>query len=212
VPRIRVAAVNDYEIVIQGLASMLSGFDDRIEVAAAITVGEPIVGGVIDVALFDTYGRRGLGVEAIRLLAKDPKVRRVAVFTSPVTDELADEAVGAGAAAVLAKSIRIEELVRDLERVARGESVIHRGSAATAPLSNAQRRTWPGRGRGLTERESSVAVLMAQGMTNTEIASSLYVSVNTVKTHVRRVLEKLGAPNRTKATAIILADESFRHA
>jgi len=209
VPRIRVSAVNDYEIVVQGLAAMLLEFDDRIEVCEAIIIGEP-VRVPVDVALYDTFGRVEAAGEGLSKLCGQPNVHRVALYTAPVTAQVIDEARRCGATGVLSKSLPGKKLVDALERVARGEVVVEEDSVVTAPLSNNGHRDWPGRLYGLTERESSVAVLMVEGLSNREIGEALYLSVNTVKTHIRRLLEKLESVNRTKATAILLKDPTFQ--
>ncbi len=210
VDRVKVSAVNDYEIVVRGLAAMLSSFAE-IDVCDAIIIGEtpPIP---VDVALYDTFGRVDPHGALLSQLCGQHGVGRVAIYTSPVTPEVVTHARRAGATGVLSKSLPGHELVHDLIRVARGEVVVNAGTTFTAPMSNEAMRDWPGRSRGLTERESSVAALLVEGLSNREIGEALYLSVNTVKTHVRRVLEKLDAPNRTKAAAVLLSDPSFRRA
>jgi DNA-binding NarL/FixJ family response regulator len=68
---------------------------------------------------------------------------------------------------------------------------------------------WPGRRRGLSERESEVLALITQGLRNHEIAESLYLSVDTVKSHVKAVYRKLGVRNRAAAVSAAFGDESF---
>lgn len=207
--RIRVAAVDDYEIVVFGLTAMLSQFADRIEVADTIIIGQPVPNPV-DVALCDTFGRRDHGFDAVRTLCSQTNVQRVAVYSAPITDALVEKARTAGATGVLSKSLPAAKLIDALERVAQGEVVITLDASPTTPSYGTQHRDWPGRAMGLTERESSVAVLLAEGLSNREIGEALFLSTNTIKTHVRRLLEKLKATNRTKAAWILLQDHSFR--
>ncbi len=206
--RVRVAAVNDYEVVVQGLAAMLSQFEQRISVCDAIIIGHPVPVPV-DVALYDTFGRVDLDSSGLPELCGQRGVKRVAVYTAPINTEVVAIARRAGATGVLSKTLTAEQLVQAIERVSRGELVVEAGNLPTAPLSNEEHRNWPGRDRGLTERESSVAVLLIEGMSNREIGETLFLSVNTVKSHVRRLLEKLDAPNRTKVTAVLLQDPTF---
>ena len=83
-----------------------------------------------------------------------------------------------------------------------------------ATSSTNRRRTtdapWPGRDRGLSRRESEILALLVQGLSNRQIADALYLSSETVKTHVRGLYRKLGVNNRVKAAAAALADPDFR--
>ena len=201
---LRVAVANDYEIVVAGLAGMLSTYSPRVEVAGEIVVGEP-VREPIDIVLYDTYGREGIAADALRSLAGAEGIGKVAVFTFAPTPVLEQTAMSLGAAAVLPKTLTANELVSALEAIAEGrEPVIPNRVRHTA-----DERYWPGRDRGLTERESEVVVLLAQGLRNQEIASALYVSIDTVKTHLRAAFRKLGVTNRAQATAAVLRDPAF---
>ena len=77
---VRIAVVNDYELIVAGLEQLLRHYPDRVKVCAAITIGEPLTEPV-DVVLYDLYGREALGAPAIRTLADDPDVGLVAVFS-----------------------------------------------------------------------------------------------------------------------------------
>ncbi|MEM9042442.1 MAG: response regulator transcription factor, partial [Actinomycetota bacterium] len=114
-------------------------------------------------------------------------VRRVVLYTWDVPDAFADELVEAGIDAVILKSTSGADLVDALERVGRDE----RPDAAGAPARSS-----------LTEREQEVLVMLSEGMSNREIADELYLSVDTVKTHVRKLFRKLGVSNRTQAAMI----------
>ena len=94
---IRVATVNDYEVVVKGLAAMLAEFPDRLHVCEAVLEGEPVEGDHIDVALYDTYGRVGIAERPLRFLAAMEGIKAIAVFTMDVTQALVDEAFAAGA-------------------------------------------------------------------------------------------------------------------
>jgi DNA-binding NarL/FixJ family response regulator len=202
--RTRVALVNDHEIVVLGLAGMLAPYADRLNVVE-LAAGRAAVDRRVDVALFDTYGRPGLGLARLAELVADPDVRHVAVFTAAVSDALARRALDAGATGFLPKSLAAAELVDALVRVGRGDAVV---------ISEPGRRrrpngSWPGQSRGLTERESELLGLVAMGLRNDEIAQALFVTSNTVKSHLKNVFRKLAVRNRAEAAAVVAADPSF---
>jgi DNA-binding NarL/FixJ family response regulator len=205
--RVRVALVNDYEIIVRGLAHLLEAHADRIQIVDMVA-GE-LPHRAADVALFDAYGRRGLGVEAIAQMVADPIVRHVAVFSAVVVPHLVDKALAAGASGYLPKSLSGDELTDALVRIANGERVVLGDGARRA--GRASQPPWPGMSRGLTERESELLTLVARGLRNEEIAEALYVSTNTVKSHLKSAFRKLGARNRAEAAAAVAADATFGH-
>jgi NarL family two-component system response regulator LiaR len=199
--RITVAVVNDYELVVQGLASMLRAFRDRIEVVE-LDVGEN-PHGKVDVALFDAYGHGQLGVDRIASLARDHNVGAVAVYAGPSTNEQRDVALAAGARGLLAKSMHAGALAEALLDIADGRLVV------SEQFGDAEEPRWPGYEFGLTSRESEVAALLAQGMSNKELAAALWISENTVKTHLKGIFQKTTATSRTQAIARISGDAQF---
>lgn len=201
----RVAAANDYELVIEGLAGMLGRYSDRIRVADSIRVGEAL-DEPVDVALYDTYGRRGVAADSLKRLIETRGVCRVALFSLDLGDQTVDEALTAGAAGVICKSLRAALVVDALQRIAAGESVIARATSTDLVESELE---WPGRAEGLTARESEVLVLAAEGLTNAEIGALLYLGRETVKTHVSRALQKLSLRNRTQAAGFVLEARGF---
>jgi DNA-binding NarL/FixJ family response regulator len=204
----RVAAVNDYEIIVAGVAAMLEQFPDRIEVAARITIGEPIRTPV-DVALYDTYGRVGIAAPALRALRDTPAVRHVAMFSLDLGPDLIAEGRAAGADGFISKSLSAEEIVNAVVRVGRGELIV---ASPTTPRPASASLQWPGKGIGLTERESQVAVLVAEGLSNREIAAALYVSPETVKSYVRQIFRRLGIRNRVELTNYVRQGSDFTKA
>jgi DNA-binding NarL/FixJ family response regulator len=202
---IRVAAVNDYELVVEGVAAMLRPFTDRVLVVDRLLVGDEIEQ-QIDVALYDTYGRVGLAEAALVELSSDPKVRRVAVFSMDLRRDLIDQAKRAGAAGFISKALPASAVVDAIERIHQGEYV----EAADDRLMVADEALdWPGREQGLSERESQVLVLCAEGLSNREVAESLYVGIETVRTHMRSVYTKLGVRNRVAAAAYVQRSGAF---
>ena len=203
---VRVAAVNDYQLVVEGMASLLRRYPDRLHVCDAIVIGEPITGGPIDVALYDTYGRVGLAASVLRKLVAHPEVERVAIFSLDLPTELIDEARAAGASGLISKRLAAEDIADALVRIAGGEYVEALGQDAQPAYEHLD---WPGKRDGVSERESQVLVLCAQGLTNREIAAALYIGNETVKTHLRNVFDKLGLRNRVEAAAFVQREGAF---
>jgi NarL family two-component system response regulator LiaR len=199
--RIRVALVNDYEIVLRGLEAMLRPYRDRIEVMELDVDSNP--DHMVDVALFDTYGHPNLGLDRIASLAKDPHVNAVAVYTWSFTAERFEAARAAGARGVLAKSMPAEALVDAIEQIANEREFV------SPHFGRSVRQPWPGHDLGLTLRESEVALFLAQGMRNRDIATALWVSENTVKTHLKSIFQKTAVTSRAEAIVRITRDTSF---
>jgi hypothetical protein len=88
--RVRVAAVNDYELIVAGVARLLSQFPQQLDVCDRIIIGDPI-DTPIDVALYDTYGRVGVAASVLQLLAKTPEISHVAMFSLDLSPELIAE-------------------------------------------------------------------------------------------------------------------------
>jgi DNA-binding NarL/FixJ family response regulator len=144
------------------------------------------------------------GLEATRRLLRDPSPPRVIVLTTFDADENVVRAVGAGADGFLLKDTPPAQIVDAIRRVADGEAMLSpsatrslvsrvRADAAGDRSADARRRL-----EALTDREREVAVAVGAGLSNAEIAVALHMSVPTVKTHVSRLLDKLGATNRVQ--------------
>jgi len=199
--RTRVALVNDYEIVLRGLEAMLRPFRDRIEVVELDVEQNPDE--AVDVALFDTYGHPRLGLDRVADLARSPHVRAVAVYTWSFAPERFDAARAAGARGVLAKSMSAEALVEALQQIGCQKEFV------SARFGRSVRQPWPGHDLGLTLREGEVALFLAQGLRNRDIASALWVSENTVKTHLKSIFQKTAVRSRAEAIVRISRDASF---
>ena len=113
----------------------------------------------------------------------------------------------AGATGFVSKALPGDAIVDAIVRIAAGEEV---ELAGTSSRSVEHELDWPGRADGLTERESQVLVLCAEGLTNREIAGALYVGVETVKSHLTNVYRRLGVRNRIQAATYVERAESFR--
>lgn len=190
---IRVAIVNDYEIVVAGVAAVLKRFKDRVEVVE-INADTPVISDV-DVILYDTFGQaQGEGVDMDDLV-RGGGGAPVVVFSWNVQPELVEETLARGAAGYLAKSVTAEELLHGIEEIHRGGTV----RPESVQTVDEPPGSWPGRKYGLTPRESEVIALITQGLSNREIAERTYLSVNSVKTHVRTAYRKIGVDRRSKA-------------
>ena len=201
--RVRVAVANDYELVIAGVRAMLERFADRVEVVDTIIVGEPL-SGPVDVVLFDTFGRPDDAVGGVKRLLDTAGVGRVALYTGAPRPAQVAAALEAGASGVVSKARPAPSLIDALTRLHAGERIVD-GSGGHQPIP------WPGATRGLTARQAEVIALLLQGMSNAEIATALFVDVNTVKTHLRHAYKALGVRSRAQALAMLLGeDNAFR--
>ncbi len=185
-----VAVANDYEVVVRGVAAMLAR-DDRVQVTELVTARQARAS--VDVVLFDAFGR---GPEALRQAVDDPTSSRVVVFSWTFDADAVDAALRLGASGYIGKGLRTDQLVDALVRIHGGEVVV------TEPSGNRQRPAgadWPGRRHGLTEREAEVLALITQGLSNQEIADRLYLSINSIKTHIRKLYAKIDVRDRSQA-------------
>ena len=193
-PNIRVAIVNDYELVVAGLAALLAPYP---QIQIVDMAANRIPRAQADIVLFDTYGHRDLGMSKLTELVASEHSDAVAVYTFEFDPALIERALSAGVRGYLDKRDSAQRLVGALERIAGGEVAVSSGGTK---LHRAELE-WPGRAVGLSARESELLPLLAEGMKNSEIAASLYLSVNTVKTHLKDLYRKLGASNRAQAVA-----------
>ncbi|MFE6867882.1 response regulator [Kitasatospora sp. NPDC057692] len=161
-----------------------------------------------DVVLMDVRMPRLNGIEATRQLLADRSAEppKVVVITTFENDGYVTAALGAGASGFVLKRLPVRQIAEAVRVVAAGEAILFpaalRRMVAARPLDSAEALPRA----ALTGREEEVLRLMATGLSNPEIAQSLVVSLETVKTHVGNVLTKLGAQNRTHA--VVIAYES----
>lgn len=193
---IRVAVVNDYEIVVAGVAAMLAPHHERVNVVE-LDSGLPVVSDV-DVILYDTFGQvQGDGVDLEDLVHGTDA--RVVIFSWNLQPDLVRKAIDRGAAGYASKGLSADEIVTVLEAVHDGETVTPRESAESVDRGAAGE--WPGREHGLTAREAEVLALITQGLSNQEIAERTYLSINSVKTYIRTAYRKIGVARRSQAVA-----------
>jgi NarL family two-component system response regulator LiaR len=194
VTALRVTIVNDFEIVVRGLRAMLAPFRERVEIVALETGGLP--DRAADIALFDTFAVRRSALSRVNALASDPAFGKVVLYTWDLPEAFASDIDELAVDAVILKSISGERLVEALEQVHRGDRVASGGQDPDPDVAT------------LTEREREVLALLGCGLSNRAIADELYLSVDTVKTHVRKVFTKLGVTNRTRA-ALLANEQGF---
>lgn len=197
---VRVAIINDYEVVVRGLSSMLAPFRDRVAVVELEVGGQ--LDHAVDVTLLDTFAGQPITESHLETLLADDRAGRVVVFTWNMQPHLVEDALAQGARGYIDKSTHAEQLVEALERVAAGEVVV---SAAFAPETDTDQEPtdtqgdWPGRQHGLSPRESEVLAFITQGLTNDDIARRTYLSINSVKTYIRNAYRKIGVTRRSQA-------------
>jgi DNA-binding NarL/FixJ family response regulator len=211
---IRIAVVDDHEVVRTAFAALLATQPD-FEVVATASDGEEAVRLCRehrpDVVLMDVRMPILDGIEATRRIV-GPDGPRVLILTTFDLDEHVYDALGAGASGFLLKDVTAERLFEAVRVVAAGEALLaptvtRRLVAEFSRLRVAAPHRPPAAALDvLTPRETEVLGLIAEGLSNSEIAVRLTVGEETVKTHVSRVLTKLGLRDRTQA--VVLAYES----
>jgi DNA-binding NarL/FixJ family response regulator len=207
---IRVVLADDQPLVRTGLR-MILGAEPGLEVVAEAGNGREALKAVEaehpDVVLMDVRMPELDGIEATRAITAMPEPPRVLVLTTFDLDEIVYDALRAGASGFLLKDAPEERLVTAIRVVADGGSLFAPSVTKRLIAEFAdRRRADPPRLPALTERETEVLLQVARGLSNAEIAAGLFVSENTVKTHVARLLMKLGVRDRVQA--VVLAYES----
>jgi DNA-binding NarL/FixJ family response regulator len=210
---VKVLLVDDERLIRAGLAAIVEAEDDLTvvgEAADGTEVPDAVRRLRPDVILMDVRMPRLDGIQATRRIVETvPEPPRIIVVTTFENDEYVYDALKAGANGFLLKRTKPEEILHAIRMVAHGESLLFpaaiRELAARHAPSGAAPGGAPWHGQ-LTEREGDVLRLMAKGRSNAEIAQDLFVSPQTVKTHVGNVLAKLQARDRTQA--VIFAYET----
>ncbi|RPF41411.1 LuxR family two component transcriptional regulator [Streptomyces sp. Ag109_G2-6] len=204
---IRVLIVDDQMMVREGFSVLLNAMEG-IEVVGEAVDGRQAIAQVAalrpDVVLMDIRMPEMNGLEATRHIVAADTDAKVLVLTTFDLDEYVYQALRAGASGFLLKDASARQLAEGVRVVAAGEallapSVTKRLILEFSKLSEVARAPDPAGVGELTERETEVLVLIAQGLSNAEIADRLLVAESTIKTHVSRVLVKLGLRDRTQA-------------
>jgi two-component system, NarL family, response regulator len=189
-PPIRILCVDDHAIVLEGIAAILSRYED-LDLVATATNGEEAIAEFTrhhpDVSLIDLQMPTMSGFEIIRAIRTIEPTARVVVLTMYHGEEDIKRAASAGAAAYLLKDTLADNLIRVIRDVAARPTT-------EAPHKRVSRST-------LSAREEEVVRLVARGMRNKEIAPALGISEGTVDAHLKRIYAKLGVNDRTAALA-----------
>jgi NarL family two-component system response regulator LiaR len=190
---LRLAIVNDYELIVRGLAAMFEPHSDRVEVVELDN--RETVTSEVDLVLLDTFGYvPGDGIDVADLVRPDGP--RVVVFSSSADPDAVERALADGAAGYVPKSLSADELIDALEAIHAGERVVP--GQGTDALEDDPAH--PGSEFGLSPREAEMMALIAKGLSNQEIASTVYLSINSVKTYIRTAYAKIGVSRRSQAT------------
>ena len=202
---IRVYLLDDHEVVRRGLRDLLEAEDD-IEVVgesgSAVDAGHRIPALRPDVAVLDGRLPDGSGVDVCRdIRSVDPNIKAL-ILTSFEDDEALFASIMAGASGYVLKQIKGTDLVDAIRRVAAGQSLLD--PAVTARVLDRIRRgpDQPDELKGLTDQERRILALVAEGLTNREIAGRMFLSEKTIKNYVSSLLAKLGMERRTQAAVL----------
>jgi len=201
---IRVLIADDHKLFRQGLISLMKTRRELVEVVGEAETGEEAIQLAKqltpDVILMDIYMPQLDGLQAAKEIHKLlPKIA-IVILTSSEKDGHLYEAVESGVSGYLLKSLDAEELFTMINGVSHGEAAMTRAVASRLLKGVAERVVSDDKGEtSLTERELLVLRLVASGASNSEIADNLSISVNTVKSHLKNILEKLHLDNRTQA-------------
>jgi NarL family two-component system response regulator LiaR len=188
---IRLAIVDDYAVVVAGVASFLTA--ERIDVVET-GASTPVISDV-DIVLYDTFAQvQGEGID-LEDFIRDSGAK-VVIYTWNLNARLIDEAIAGGARGYLSKVLTGPEIVAALERVMNGEIVILVGDNES---STGGAGDWPGRADGLTSREAEIIALITQGLSNQAIADRIYLSINSIKTYIRSAYRKMNVKTRSQA-------------
>jgi DNA-binding NarL/FixJ family response regulator len=194
---------DDHPPVLQFLSRYLSS--NGITVTASTRDGDEALQKIEltkpTVAILDARMPRRSGMDVLKHLAASGSPTRVILYTGFGDDALLNEALDAGVGGMLDKDAPLDDLVRAIHVVAEGGTYLD-PTAAAALIAHRQQA----RGSALTQREREVLRLLADGLTNEQIGAELSISPQTVRTHVQKAMEKLGAQTRVQAVATALRD------
>jgi two-component system, NarL family, response regulator DevR len=199
---LRVFLVDDHEIVRRGVRELLESHDDVVVVGEADTVAlgrERIRVAAPDVAVLDVQLPDGSGIELCRDVRSDLPDLRCLMLTSFPDDDALLDAVVAGASGYVLKQVRGADIVDAVRRIGAGESLLDPSLAAKAAERLKRGPEEDERLRSLTGQERRILDLLADGMTNRQIAAEMFLAEKTVKNYVSNLLSKMGMSRRTEA-------------
>ncbi len=199
--RIKLIVVDDHTLFRRGIVSLLQEQPD-FQVIGSADSGPTAVQlcqqEKPQVVLMDVHMPGGGGVDAVASLKQIPDVRVIMLTISNKDEDLLGALAG-GADGYLLKSAEPDELCQAIRQVAAGKGVL--APELTARVMKAAATQSPSTTSALSRRERDVLQELARGATTADIAATLVISENTVKTHIRRIFKKLGVTNRTQAVA-----------
>jgi len=203
---VRVVLADDQPLVRSGLRVIMADYPDLEVVGEAATGAEAVQlvrDDSPDVVVMDIRMPGMDGIEATRLITAGPATTRVLVLTTFDEDDHVYGALRAGASGFVVKDMALDDILAAIRVVASGDaliapSVTRRLIADFIGRPAAVPERSPGPVEGITEREREVLTLVGRGRSNTEIAEDLFITVATAKSHVSRLLTKLGARDRVQ--------------
>jgi DNA-binding NarL/FixJ family response regulator len=209
---VRVFVVDDHTVVRRGLRAYLEVVDD-MEVVGEAADGQEALEGIAalvaagrppDVVLMDLLMSGMDGITAIAAITQRHPEMEVVAMTSFAQTELVHGALQAGAAGYLLKDAEADEVAAAIRAARRGE--VHLDPAIAKQLTRSLVAPRPQTVDSLTDREREVLVLVAEGLSNQQIANSLVISERTARTHVSNILGKLGLASRTQAALVAIRE------
>ncbi|MEZ4641573.1 MAG: response regulator transcription factor [Chloroflexota bacterium] len=202
---IKIVVADDHKLFRQGLIGLMRAHDDLVEVIGEASTGQEAVQLAHqlqpDVILMDIQMPDGDGLKATREIRQSLPNVAVVMLTASELDEHLYEAVRLGAAGYLLKDLDATELFELLVGVTRNEVAMTRAMASRLLKIMVNGNNQNDADNKLTDREMEVLQLLAQGASNPQIAEDLFITINTVKTHISHILSKLQVENRTQAAA-----------
>ena len=206
---IRILIADDHAIVREGMQHLIAARPDMEIVGEAEDGAQAVqMAGDLspEVILLDLMMPRMDGITAIKAIKRDDPEARILVLTSFAEESKVFAAIKAGALGYLLKDSSPQDLIRAIQAVHRGDSSLHPTIARMLIQEINQPPELPPTADPLTEREVEILKLVAQGLTNQEIAEQLSISPRTVGAHVGHILDKLHLANRTQAALYALRE------
>jgi DNA-binding NarL/FixJ family response regulator len=213
--QIRVVIVDDHRMVREGLKAMLS--DTRVEVVGEAENLEQALVQIAEFApeavLLDVRLQGQSGIEACRVITERHPESAVVFLTVYEDEQYVFEALRAGAKGYMLKRASADDIERVLQSVREGMTVVDpalTGQIALRASRLSPGHGWPGSEMGITQRESEVLRAIVDGLNNRAVAEKLFISEDTVKTHVRSIFRKLSVTDRSQAVALALREGIFK--
>jgi two-component system, NarL family, response regulator DevR len=213
---LRILLVDDHEVVRLGLKALIGRQPNFDVIGEAGTADEAVEKARVhkpDVIVMDVRLPGKSGIDATREVMKILPETKVIVLTSYADDDLLMDAIEAGAAGYVLKQIGSDSLLKALETVAKGESLLDPSlmNKVFARLREAARKDRGQAFSSLTEQEVKILALVAEGLTNREIADKVFLSEKTVRNYVSAILGKLGLAHRSQAAAYAVEHGLLSH-